>query len=324
MGKRRSALVHPVVRECLGYGDVVSDDEIIDDWRKRSTQVCKPCWELKYCPYGPLVEQSPLLPQVRREAKEHNEYIERCLRTGTLGSVRKLDDALRKAYERILGSADEGIQELASVVYQKQYIEKAIDEAASKGSEDPFLDVFSFEPGPIKDYRLPYAFYIAGEEHIEITPELQEGIQQEIEKMEKALELGVVDETRPLDDVMRRCFRKQIESFNEKDYPVAIPREISEMECNVFGHICPVVFVGGDVSETSQERRKNRYIPFQTKARVVRRDNYTCQECGKHLRDNEVEFDHIIPLSKGGSSEEHNIRLTCFECNRSKSDSVDI
>ena len=207
---------------------------------------------------------------------------------------------------------------------QEQYIEKAIDEAASKGSEDPFLDVFSFEPGPIKDYRLPYAFYIAGEEHVEITPELQEGIQQEIEKMEKALELGVVDETRPLDDVRRRSFRKQIESFNEKDYPVAIPREISEMECSVFGHICPVVFVGGDVSETSQERRKNRYIPFQTKARVVRRDNYTCQECGKHLRDNEVEFDHIIPLSKGGSSEEHNIRLTCFECNRSKSDSVDI
>jgi hypothetical protein len=22
---------------------------------------CNPCWELKYCPYGPLVELSPLL-----------------------------------------------------------------------------------------------------------------------------------------------------------------------------------------------------------------------------------------------------------------------
>ncbi|RLG30570.1 hypothetical protein DRO03_03970 [Methanosarcinales archaeon] len=56
--------------------------------------------------------------------------------------------------------------------------------------------------------------------------------------------------------------------------------------------------------------------------RVVRRDNYTCQICGRHLLDDEVEFDHIIPFSKGGSSEEHNIRLTCFKCNRKKSDQV--
>lgn len=30
------------------------------DWKKRVKAVCKPCWELKYCPYGPLVEEFPL------------------------------------------------------------------------------------------------------------------------------------------------------------------------------------------------------------------------------------------------------------------------
>jgi hypothetical protein len=25
--------------------------------------VCKPCWELKYCPYGPLVEYFPLVDE---------------------------------------------------------------------------------------------------------------------------------------------------------------------------------------------------------------------------------------------------------------------
>lgn len=32
--------------------------------RKKKFQpvVCKPCWELKYCPYGPLVEQYPVHP----------------------------------------------------------------------------------------------------------------------------------------------------------------------------------------------------------------------------------------------------------------------
>jgi hypothetical protein len=27
--------------------------------------------------------------------------------------------------------------------------------------------------------------------------------------------------------------------------------------------------------------------------------------CGQVLKDNEIEFDHIIPVAKGGSSEEH-------------------
>ena len=87
---------------------------------------------------------------------------------------------------------------------------------------------------------------------------------------------------------------------------------------------CPVVYSAESWTETTEDRRTGRYIPFQTKMRVVRRDNYTCQHCHKHLQDNEVEFDHIIPLAKGGSSDEHNIRLTCHECNADKSDKVSI
>ena len=51
----------------------------------------------------------------------------------------------------------------------------------------------------------------------------------------------------------------------------------------------------------------------------VRRDNNQCQACGKILRDDEIEFDHIIPVARGGSSEEWNLRVTCFDCNRTKS-----
>jgi 5-methylcytosine-specific restriction endonuclease McrA len=45
--------------------------------------------------------------------------------------------------------------------------------------------------------------------------------------------------------------------------------------------------------------------------------------CGQVLKDNEIEFDHIIPVAKGGSSEEHNVRVACFDCNRSKSDAYE-
>jgi len=74
------------------------------------------------------------------------------------------------------------------------------------------------------------------------------------------------------------------------------------MGCSVFGHICPVVYSAESWTETTADRRTGRYIPFQTKMHVVRGDNYTGQHCYKHLQDNEVEFDHIIPLAKGGSA----------------------
>jgi len=35
------------------------------DWAKRIKAVCKPCWELRYCPYGPLVEHFSLPEEIR-------------------------------------------------------------------------------------------------------------------------------------------------------------------------------------------------------------------------------------------------------------------
>jgi hypothetical protein len=64
MAKRRKRVpeIHPSVKTSLGYDAAATNDEVFADWQERKTRVCKPCWELKYCPYGPLVEQSPLLP----------------------------------------------------------------------------------------------------------------------------------------------------------------------------------------------------------------------------------------------------------------------
>jgi len=38
------------------------------------------------------------------------------------------------------------------------------------------------------------------------------------------------------------------------------------------------------------------------------------------VADNDIHFDHIIPWSKGGPTEENNIQLLCGTCNRKKSD----
>lgn len=48
---------------------------------------------------------------------------------------------------------------------------------------------------------------------------------------------------------------------------------------------------------------------------VWQRDLGKCVKCGVSEK---LEFDHIIPLSKGGSDTERNIQLLCEGCNRSK------
>lgn len=194
------------IRFVLGFGPKTSKKTVDAEWKRRTKNVCKPCWELKYCPYGPLVEQFPLPPIARAEMVEHHERLKAQLKAG------------------------------------------------------------------VKDPRI------------------------------------------------RKNIKEMIAHFNPKDYPVVPDRSQDDKACSVFGHYCPVFFVNEPLTETQELRRIGRNIPRSVMLRVVRRDNNQCQTCGKVLKDNEIEFDHIIPVGRGGSSEEHNIRVACFDCNRSKSD----
>jgi hypothetical protein len=118
----------------------------------------------------------------------------------------------------------------------------------------------------------------------------------------------------------RKMLQEMIKDFDPKDYPVVPDRSNDDKACTVFGHYCPVFFVNEPFTETREPRRVGRRIPRAVMLRVVRRDNNQCQTCGRVLKDDEIEFDHIIPVAKGGSSEEQNVRVACFDCNRSKSD----
>ena len=60
-------------------------------------------------------------------------------------------------------------------------------------------------------------------------------------------------------------------------------------------------------------------IPESVRMFVWRRDGGKCVKCG--TKEN-LEFDHIIPVSKGGSNTERNIQILCEQCNREKSDKI--
>jgi len=60
-------------------------------------------------------------------------------------------------------------------------------------------------------------------------------------------------------------------------------------------------------------------IPSEVRRAVWIRDRGACARCGNRER---LEFDHIVPVSRGGSSTERNVELLCERCNRTKGDSL--
>jgi 5-methylcytosine-specific restriction endonuclease McrA len=65
--------------------------------------------------------------------------------------------------------------------------------------------------------------------------------------------------------------------------------------------------------------RLRRSIPQRVRHEVWRRDEGRCVDCNSRER---LEFDHIIPISKGGSNTARNIELRCENCNRRKADKI--
>lgn len=62
--------------------------------------------------------------------------------------------------------------------------------------------------------------------------------------------------------------------------------------------------------------RKASYSRFA----VFRRDNYTCQYCGKCLRGKNITVDHIVPKVRGGKNTFLNCVTSCYPCNNGKRD----
>jgi len=312
--------IHKSIKVRLGYSPDQKDAEVLRDWKQRVSRVCKPCWELKYCPYGPLVEQAPTLPTTLSETAEHVNYLKSCLETGMLGKREPLSDERRSFYQKCLQDDDVLIRQ---ALFQLQD-ELRVNEAMK--SDNPIKAWLSNDLPPIHIYRVPYNYEVKSIRIDEIDASIKEKVLTRVadikRKKLRALESGFDYYDRTLDPIRRAWFQDEVENFKPGDYPEEIPQIFEDGVCNIFGHICPVFFSAESITETESERRRGRYIPFATKMRIVRRDNHTCQICGVHLRDDEVEFDHIIPISRGGSSEEHNVRLTCYDCNRDKKDKI--
>lgn len=77
--------------------------------------------------------------------------------------------------------------------------------------------------------------------------------------------------------------------------------------------------IAANQQDSSEDENDRKPIPAEVRREVWRRDGGACVKCGSRRN---LEYDHIVPVSKGGSNTARNIELLCETCNRSKSDSI--
>lgn len=71
-----------------------------------------------------------------------------------------------------------------------------------------------------------------------------------------------------------------------------------------------------------KEKNKRSTLPPSLRYKVLRRDRNTCKGCGARAPDVELEVDHIVPVSRGGTDKLDNLKTLCKDCNIGKGDKV--
>jgi len=77
--------------------------------------------------------------------------------------------------------------------------------------------------------------------------------------------------------------------------------------------------VASNQRESTNPNDRRERISSDVRREVWKRDGGKCVECGSNEA---LEYDHIIPVSKGGANTVRNIQLLCERCNRSKSANI--
>ena len=71
---------------------------------------------------------------------------------------------------------------------------------------------------------------------------------------------------------------------------------------------------------TTPSRQTRIALPLKLRWDVLKRNHYKCVKCGARPPDVELEVDHILPVSRGGTNDLTNLRTLCRPCNQGKKD----
>lgn len=121
-----------------------------------------------------------------------------------------------------------------------------------------------------------------------------------------------------LNDFQRECKRCSV--VPETILLVARPEDTEANRTAVFCPRCDNWMAWANKAESGKDTKSCRSSEFPTGVRmsVLKRDNFTCQSCGRKAPDVILHIDHIIPAAQDGLSVEPNGITLCQECNLGK------
>jgi len=115
-------------------------------------------------------------------------------------------------------------------------------------------------------------------------------------------------------------YKDALYNFDRGDYTdeerVLLILELEDKERQKFERLKRKFSLSREVEKTPRRDA----IPEAVRIAVWRRDEGKCAKCGSRKN---LEYDHIIPVSKGGGNTVRNIELLCEECNRKKRDNIE-
>jgi hypothetical protein len=71
--------------------------------------------------------------------------------------------------------------------------------------------------------------------------------------------------------------------------------------------------------EDDADGARRERIPIEVREFVWTRDEGRCVSCGA---EDDLQFDHVIPVARGGGNTEANVQILCGLCNRRKGDAI--
>ena len=73
-----------------------------------------------------------------------------------------------------------------------------------------------------------------------------------------------------------------------------------------------------------KHRSQTRVSGVARRNEIFTRDGMSCYICNKTLKLTEMEVDHLVPVSRGGSNQPVNLATSCLRCNRIRGSRIGI
>jgi len=110
-----------------------------------------------------------------------------------------------------------------------------------------------------------------------------------------------------------KAVNEQYETFDFDDWSQLKPSDGDPL----IGLVHGTIRVPRVILLISYDRIPKRHVRF-SRLNIFLRDKNQCQYCGLVLPRKELNIDHVIPRSRGGTSIWENVVCSCLECNRKK------